>query len=88
VDADSRMACSLVLSLLVSAGNLRLAAAGEADILDVGLRYVVAFLLAFAAVGFVGRLLRGYVIAAEERHRKAKGEPEREPVEGLRLAEE
>lgn len=88
MDADSRMACSLVLSLLVSAGNLRLAAAGEADILDVGVRYVVAFLLAFAAVGFVGRLLREYVVAAEERRRAAPGEPDREPVEGLRLAEE
>ena len=89
MDADTRMACSLVLSLLVSAGNLRAAAAGDADILHVGLRYVLAFVLAFVAVGYVGRLLRDDADAAEAR-RAAIGDADDgpEPIEGLRLADE
>lgn len=66
MNPDSRMAISLVLSLLVSADNLRLAASGEADIVTVGVRYVVAFLLAFTVVGLIGRMVNGYVRAQHE----------------------
>jgi hypothetical protein len=86
VDADTRMACSLVLSLVISADNLRRAATGEADILQVGVRYVVAFLVAFVAVGMLGRVLRDYVDAAEER--RLSRPDEQEGVDALRLADE
>ncbi len=65
MNPDTRMAISLVFSLVVSAQNLRMAAAGEADIVDVGVRYVVAFLAAFVVVGIAGRVFNSYLEAHE-----------------------
>jgi len=83
------MACSLVLSLLVSASNLRLAAAGDVDIVVAGVRYVVAFVVAFVAVGAIGRVLRDYVASVDAR-RADEEPPAAEPHAdgGVRLAEE
>lgn len=72
MNPDTRMAVSLALSLVVSARNLRMAAAGQADIVVVGFRYVVGFLAAFVVVGLIGRVLNGYVgdpelVRADER---------------------
>lgn len=61
MNPDTRMAVSLVMSLAVSGPNLRLAVTGRADIVDVGLRYLVAFLVAFAVVGTVGRVFNAYI---------------------------
>lgn len=61
MNPDTRMAISLLLSLAVSAPNLRMAAGGDADIVTVGLRYVVAFVIAFVTVGAVGRVFADYV---------------------------
>ncbi len=61
MNPDTRMAISLLLSLAVSAENLRLAASGHADIVDVGFRYVIAFVVAFAVVGAVGRVFNDYL---------------------------
>jgi hypothetical protein len=93
MDADTRMALSLVLSLVVSAGNLRMAAGGHADIWDVGLRYVLAFVVSFVAVGAVGRVLRTYVAETEARQRAEAEERDAESVtapavDGMLLAEE
>ncbi len=81
MNPDTRMALSLVLSLLVSAENLRMAAAGEADIVSVGLRYVIGFVLIFLVVGAVGRVFNAYldaVDAARNEHQsdsRGAGEP-------------
>ena len=65
MNPDTRMALSLVLSLLVSAENLRMAAAGEADIVLVGLRYVIGFVLIFLVVGAIGRVFNAYLDAVD-----------------------
>jgi len=88
MNPDSRMALSLLLSLVVSAGNLRLAAAGDADILDVGVRYVVAFVIAFVAVGAIGRVFNEYLEAVDARRAEQGDEEEPTEMEALRLAEE
>lgn len=72
MNPDTRMALSLVLSLVVSGQNLRMAATGQADIVEVGLRYVVAFVVIFLAVGAVGRVLNAYVAGVEERRAEAR----------------
>lgn len=65
MNPDSRFATSLVLSLLLSATNLRMAAAGRADIVVVGVRYVIGFVICFLLVGIVGRLFNGYLTQLE-----------------------
>lgn len=65
MDPDTRMAVSLVLSLVLSASNLRLAMAGRADIVGVGIRYVIGFVICFVLVGIVGRLFHGYLAGLE-----------------------
>lgn len=84
MNPDTRMAISLVLSLAVSAGNLRLAASGHADIVDVGIRYVAAFLVAFVVVGALGRVFNEYVSAVD---RDDAGDGI-EPAAPVRLADE
>lgn len=61
MNPDSRMATSLLLSLLLSASNLRMAAEGRADIVIVGVRYVIGFVICFMLVGIVGRLFNSYL---------------------------
>lgn len=61
MNPDTRMATSLLLSLLLSATNLRMAAEGRADIVIVGVRYVIGFVICFMLVGIVGRLFNSYL---------------------------
>lgn len=61
MNPDTRMATSLLLSLLLSAANLRMAAEGRADIVIVGVRYVIGFVICFMLVGIVGRLFNSYL---------------------------
>lgn len=85
MNPDTRMALSLLLSLAVSAGNLRMAAAGQADIVVVGIRYVVAFVVAFVVVGAIGRVFNDYLeSASSRRHDDAAGAD----VDSMRLADE
>lgn len=91
MNPDTRMAVSLVLSLVVSAQNLRLAALGHADIVDVGLRYVAAFLIAFVVVGTVGRVFNDYLASLETDEETTSDEAEDAAgpsVDGMRLADE
>ncbi len=67
MNPDTRMAVSLILSLALSASNLRMAAAGEADIVVVGVRYVVGFVICFVLVGIVGRLFNSYLFQHGQR---------------------
>lgn len=67
MNPDTRMAASLVLSLAVSMPNLLRVLAGEADILPVGIRYIVAFLLAFFGVGMVGGLYNRYLVDRDDK---------------------
>lgn len=61
MNPDTRMATSLLLSLALSASNLRMAATGDADIVVVGLRYLAGFVLCFVLVGIIGRLFNAYL---------------------------
>ena len=61
MNPDTRLATSLLLSLLLSATNLRMAAEGRADIVIVGVRYVIGFVICFMLVGIVGRLFNSYL---------------------------
>lgn len=79
MNPDTRMAVSLVLSLAVSAQNLRLAALGQADIVQVGIRYVIGFVAIFLAVGAVGRVFNAYIAAVEERRAERHAEMSTEP---------
>lgn len=91
MNPDTRMAISLVLSLAVSAQNLRLAALGHADIVVVGVRYVIAFLVAFVVVGVVGRVFNDYLRAlddGDDGDERDHRDPGAAPVEGMRLADE
>lgn len=88
MNPDSRMALSLLLSLAVSAGNLRLAAAGEADIFVVGVRYVIAFVIAFVAVGAIGRVFNEYLDAVDARRLEQAAAADVPDVDGVRLAED
>lgn len=81
MNPDTRMATSLVLSLLVSANNLRLAVEGRADIVTVGVRYAVGFVLCFILVGIVGRLYNVYLAELEERRGADDPQPASPDVE-------
>lgn len=67
----TRMALTLVFSLLVSAQNFKMAAMGEADFVDVGLRYVAAFLIGFVFFGVFGNVVNSYIVAVEARRAEA-----------------
>jgi hypothetical protein len=82
------MALSLLLSLAVSAGNLRLAATGHADIFEVGIRYTVAFLVAFVAVGIIGRVFNDYLDGIEARRAEGADAGDGPDLDSMRLAEE
>lgn len=73
MNPDTRMALSLVLSLALSATNLRMAAEGRADIVVVGLRYIVGFVICFTLVGIVGRLFNTYLTQHGQRDLKLAG---------------
>ncbi len=88
MNPDTRMALSLVLSLTVSADNLRMAASGHADIVDVGLRYVAAFLIAFVVVGAVGRVFNEYQAAGGTGVGDDTDDDEQAGLDTVRLAEE
>lgn len=79
MNPDTRMAVSLVLSLAVSAQNLRMAALGRADIVEVGLRYVIGFVAIFLAVGATGRVFNAYIAGVEERRAREQAETSTEP---------
>lgn len=95
MNPDSRMAISLLLSLAVSYQNLRMAAMGEADIVIVGVRYVVGFVVAFVLVGAAGRLFNDYVavheaarLEAERAEQEAERERERQARAAAKAAED
>lgn len=88
MNPDSRMALSLLLSLAVSAGNLRLAASGDADILEVGIRYTLAFVVAFVAVGAIGRVFNDYLDGIDARRAERLDEADGHDLDAMRLAEE
>ena len=87
MNPDTRMALSLVLSLIVSARNLQLAAAGHADIVVVGIRYVLAFVVAFVVVGAIGRVFNDYLAGAAVRAGSDREAPD-PGVDSMRLADD
>jgi hypothetical protein len=60
MNADTRFAASLLLSLALSMPNLLKVLSGDAEIVLVGIYFLVAFIFLFIAVGTVGHLYNTY----------------------------